>query len=127
MTICTMANGIVGKWKTIDDSTGEPKSVVEIVLKDNKLYGTVIELVGTSDPDATCEDCKGELKDQPVLGMQIINGLTLDDDEWVGDDGILDPGNGKTYDVKIWREGDVLKVRGYIGFVYRTQEWLLVK
>ena len=49
-----------------------------------------------------------------------------DDDEWE-DGSILDPDNGKTYDCKIWREGDKLQVRGYIAFFFRTQTWHRVK
>ena len=52
-----------------------------------------------------------------------MNNLEKDDDEW-GDGEILDPNNGKIYDCKIWLEGnDILKVRGYVGFFYRTQTW----
>lgn len=36
---------------------------------------------------------------------------------------ILDPDNGKTYSCKIWREGDTLKVRGYVAFFFKTQTW----
>ena len=59
--------------------------------------------------------------------MIIMENLEKDDDEW--DDGeILDPNNGKIYDCKIWLEGnDILKVRGYVGFFYRTQTWKRVK
>jgi uncharacterized protein (DUF2147 family) len=27
------------------------------------------------------------------------------------------------YDCKLWLEGDVLKVRGYVAFFFRTQTW----
>lgn len=38
-------NTAVGKWKTIDDNTGKPKSIVEIYKKsDEKYYGKVIKL-----------------------------------------------------------------------------------
>ena len=42
-----------------------------------------------------------------------------------GDD--LRPKNGRIYDCKMWFDEDepnVLKVRGYWGFLYRTQEWI---
>ncbi|MEM6299790.1 MAG: argininosuccinate synthase domain-containing protein [Bacteroidota bacterium] len=37
------AQSIVGKWKTIDDTTGKPKSVVEIFESDGKYYGKIIK------------------------------------------------------------------------------------
>lgn len=125
------AGDIVGKWKTIDDGTGEVKSIVEITKKGGKLYGTIVQLFN-EDPnyDPLCTECKDHLKGKKIKGMQIINGLTLDDGQWVGDDGILDPDNGKYYDVKIWvdKEDDSkLNVRGYIGFLYRTQTWVREK
>jgi len=50
-------------------------------------------------------------------------GLSLRKGKW-RDGRILDPNNGKYYDCQIWLEDNKLKVRGYIGFFYRTQEWI---
>lgn len=36
-------NTIVGKWKTFDDSTNEPKSIVEIYKVNNQYFGKVVE------------------------------------------------------------------------------------
>ncbi|MDA3818485.1 MAG: DUF2147 domain-containing protein [Prolixibacteraceae bacterium] len=121
-------NSVTGKWRTIDDDTGEVKSIVEITKKDGKLYGKIIQLFN-EDPnyDPLCTECNGKLKNKKIIGMQIINGLTKEDGEWVGDDGILDPDNGKIYDVKIWVDEEnpkKLNVRGYIAFLYRTQTWI---
>ncbi|MCF8361074.1 MAG: DUF2147 domain-containing protein [Prolixibacteraceae bacterium] len=121
-------NSVTGKWRTIDDDTGEVKSIVEITKKDGKLYGEIVQLFN-EDPnyDPLCTECKGKLKNKKIIGMQIINGLKKEDGEWVGDDGILDPDNGKFYDVKIWVDEDdpkKLNVRGYIAFLYRTQTWV---
>lgn len=115
---------VVGKWKTIDDDTGEMKSIVEIKEIDGKLYGTILELEPSSDPNKVCTECTGNLNGKKIVGMQIIKGLEIDDEAWEGDDGILDPENGKFYDVKIWEEDGKLQVRGYIGFIYRTQTWV---
>jgi len=121
-------DSIVGKWKTIDDGTGEVKSIVDIRMENGKLYGKIIQLFN-EDPnyDPICDECKDHLKDQKIIGMQIINDLTLDHGKWVGKKGILDPDNGKYYDVKIWvdeTDPNILNVRGYIAFFYRTQTWL---
>ncbi len=125
------AGEITGKWKTIDDATEKAKSTVEISLKDGKLYGHVVGFFN-EDPnyDPICDECKDHLKDKKIKGMQIVNGLQLKDGKWAGDKGILDPDNGKYYDVKIWvdeKNPDILHVRGYIAFLYRTQTWHRVK
>jgi uncharacterized protein (DUF2147 family) len=39
-------------------------------------------------------------------------------------DPILDPEDGKAYKAEVWAEGGKLKVRGYVGFLYRTQTWV---
>ena len=118
----------VGIWKTISDEDGKPKSHVKVFKgKDGKLYGKIVKLL--ANPGATCTACEGKLKDKPLEDMIILWGLEWDDDEW--EDGkILDPKKGKTYDAKIWVDEDspkVLNVRGYIGPLYRTQQWHRVK
>ncbi len=117
---------VVGKWKTIDDDTGKMKSIVEIYIQDGKLFGKVLELSPTSDPNKVCTECTDHRNGKKIIGMHIISGLEKDDDVWEGDDGILDPENGKLYDCKIWEEEGILQVRGYIGFIYRTQTWIKV-
>lgn len=124
-----MAQSVVGKWKTIDDETGEAKSIVEIYQQNGKIYGKVVDIIDASKRDGLCEKCKGSRKNKPVLGMQIIDGLTKDDDEY-SDGKILDPEKGKEYKCKIWLDEDdpdKLYVRGYIAFFYRTQNWYRVE
>jgi len=118
---------ITGLWKSIDDETGNPKSVVKIYLKDGKLYGDIVKLFRKpgEDPDPICDKCDEDdpRKDQKILGMNIIKDMVFDDGEW--EDGeILDPKKGKTYSCKLWVENGKLQVRGYIAFFYRTQEWI---
>ena len=123
---------VTGIWKTIDDETGKPKSLVELTIKDGKLYGKIIKLFRgpNEEQNPMCTECEGAKHGKPIIGMQIVNGLELDDGEWEGDDGILDPKNGKVYDCKIWLDEDnpdILNVRGYIGWKFRTQTWHRVK
>lgn len=114
----------VGTWKTIDDETGKAKSYVKIYESKGKLYGKVTKLL--LKPGAKCTECSGKNKNKPIEGMLILWNLKKDGDEY--EDGtILDPSKGKTYDAKIWLDGKKLKVRGYIGFLYRTQTWIRVK
>jgi uncharacterized protein (DUF2147 family) len=123
---------ITGKWKTIDDETGKPKSIVQLYKKNGKLYGKILKLFRgpNEEQNPLCKECEGAKHNKPIIGMVIVNGLEYDDGEWEGDDGILDPNNGKVYDCKMWIEDDepnILNVRGYISFLYRTQTWHRVK
>lgn len=118
------AQDILGEWKTIDDETGKEKSIVKIYkAKNGKVYGKVIKILDKSKGEnPLCEECSGDRKNQPILGMVIINGLSQSGSTWSGGK-ILDPAKGKEYSCKIWREGSQLKVRGYWGVFYRTQTW----
>ena len=120
------AQSPVGVWKTIDDETGKAKSHIEIYEQGGKLHGKIVKLLDKPE-DTKCQKCDGKRKGQPLMDMVILWNLQKDDDEW--EDGtILDPAKGKTYDAKIWLDGkNKLKVRGYIGFLYRTQTWHRVK
>jgi uncharacterized protein (DUF2147 family) len=119
------SQSIFGKWKTIDDETGNEKSIVEIYQKDGKAFAKIVELLEKEKEDKVCEECKGAKKNKPIKGMEIINGLSQDGNEW-NDAKILDPKTGKEYKCYITLEGEnKLKVRGYVGFALlgRTQYW----
>jgi uncharacterized protein (DUF2147 family) len=122
-------NSPVGLWKTIDDETGKAKSLVRITDNNGVLTGKIEKLFRepSEDQSPKCEKCEGANKDQPVLGMTIINGLKKDDDSWSGGT-VLDPHNGKTYKAKITMkdDGKKLEMRGYIGMplLGRSQTWV---
>ena len=129
MIFNAQSQSVIGKWKTIDDETGKPKSVVEIYEKSGKIYGKVIEIFRADERNRVCEECTGDDKNKPILGITVIKGLSKDGKEY-NDGKILDPKNGKLYKCFITLEGnDKLKVRGYIGFslIGRTQYWYRVK
>lgn len=114
-----------GLWKTIDDETGAEKAYVRIYEENGKMYGKIEKLLN-KPMDTVCDQCPGEKKDKPLVGMMIISDMEKDGDTW--DEGtILKPENGKIYDGKIWLENGKLMVRGYIGFLFKTQEWLRVE
>lgn len=117
---------IVGKWKTIDDKTGEPKSIVQIYEKEGKFFGQIVELFRKpgEDPDPVCDKCPDgdPRKDQPTKGMVIIQDLAKTSSGYSGGT-ILDPKEGKIYTCKLWPEDGKLMVRGYIAFFFRTQTW----
>lgn len=124
-SITMNSQSIVGKWKTIDDETGESKSIVELFLKSGKMYAKVVEVLDVANKNSLCQKCSGEDKNKPILGLTIIKGLSKEGAEYTSGE-ILDPKNGKLYKCAISLESkDKLKVRGYIGFslLGRTQYW----
>ena len=121
----------VGLWRTVDDANGKAKALVRIVETAGALSGRIEHLF---DPDPNwngrCDRCRDDRKDQPVLGMTIIEGVKKNADEAWWDGGtILDPNNGKTYRTRLKPVdgGKKLEMRGYIGPFYRTQTWIRVE
>lgn len=121
---------IIGQWKSVDDDSGKVRSIVEIYTKGEAIFGKVVKTFpqDDEDPDPICDECDEDdpRYKQKIIGMEIIQNMEKDGDQYSGGK-ILDPENGNIYRCKIWREKDKLYVRGYIGFFYRTQEWLIVK
>jgi uncharacterized protein (DUF2147 family) len=123
------AQAVTGKWKTIDDESGKPKSIIEIYQENGKYYGKIVELLTEKNKDGICRTCETKYKDKNIIGLVILKDLEKDGDEY-GDGEITDPKNGKTYSVYIkLEEPNKLKVRGYIGFslLGRTQYWYRVE
>jgi len=119
----------VGRWTTIDDATGKPKSIVSIWEEAGLLFGKVEEILDPKpdDPDPRCVKCSGELKDRPIVGLRILWDFRRDGDRWAGGR-ILDPENGKIYSCNLGLSdgGRKLRVHGFIGIplLGRTQTWL---
>ena len=121
------AQDIFGQWKTIDDETGEAKSIVEVYKKDGKVYGKIIEIFNKDRRDLPCVQCKGDDYNKPILGLDIIKSMTKDG-KYYKNGTIVDPQNGKEYDLRLIVTDDgKLQVRGYIGFFYSTQYWERIK
>ena len=119
---------ILGKWMTIDDESGQAKSVVEIFKKsDGKYYGKIVKLLQKPENE-NCVNCKDDRKNKPLLGLEIIRGLKKEGNEYTAGN-ITDPKSGKTFKCTITRDGDKLNVRGYMGFslIGRTQTWTATK
>lgn len=118
----------VGVWKTIDDHSGKPTSLIRISQSKGEYRGRIEKLFREpgEDPNPKCDACEGSLKGQPIVGMTILIGMKQDGDEFNGGQ-ILDPANGKIYKSKMSLKdgGSKLDVRGYIGvpMLGRTQTW----
>ena len=129
MVFYSQNHTVIGKWKTIDDETGKAKSIVEVYETSGKIYGKVVEILEEENKNRVCENCSGEDKNKPILGMIVIKGLSKVGTEYKKGK-ILDPKNGKLYQCFITLDGnDKLKVRGFIGISLfgRTQYWYRIK
>jgi uncharacterized protein (DUF2147 family) len=132
LLLCTTivtSQSLLGQWRTIDDETGEEKSVVEVFEKDGEIFGKVVKILRPEKRDALCVKCEGDEKNKPVLGLTIIKNMKPSG-KYYKEGTIFDPTNGKKYTCRLFvdsEDPDKLQVRGYIGFLYSTQYWLRVK
>jgi len=120
------ADPVVGQWKTIDDETGKPKSIVEITQNSNGTFSGHITQVLSSDtgPNPICDKCKDDRKDKPVKGMEIIRGMKKDGAGYSGGT-ILRPNDGKIFKSKMQlaHGGKKLDVSGCVAFICKAQVW----
>jgi uncharacterized protein (DUF2147 family) len=120
-------NPLLGEWITVDDATGEQKSIVRIYQADNgKYYGTIIQLLDENGETAVCTECTGEDHNKPIVGLTIIRDMQLKDNELRGGK-VLDPDNGKFYYAKVYLKDGKLILRGSLdkaGLLGRSQTWL---
>jgi len=126
VTFIVNAQTIFGNWKNPDDVTGEVNSIIEVYEKDGKAYAKIVEITETIRRDDVCVKCTGENKNKPILGMDILTGLTKKGKQWK-DGKILDPKKGKTFDCYIELVSkNKLKIRGYLGMpiLGQTVYWL---
>ena len=61
----------IGFWKTIDDVSNQPKSIIQIEeLPDHTLMGKVVTVF--KDPQRLCEACTGATHNQPIVGLVVM-------------------------------------------------------
>lgn len=114
----------VGRWQVIN-ADGSKGGQVETYLENGKLLGRVTAARPGRDPNALCDKCSGELKNQHIMGMIVLRDFHPEGDDWVGGT-LVDPENGKIYKGKIWAVGsDKLGMRGYVGIslIGRSATW----
>jgi len=119
----------VGLWQTLSDKNGKTESLVRIVEVSGELQGTVETIFSppAPSPNPLCEQCEGELKNKPIIGMRIMKGLRKSGYTYTGGE-ILDPDEGNIYKctLRVMDGGAKLELRGFIGIplLGRTQVWL---
>lgn len=89
----------------------EKDAKVEIYKKGPQYFGRSIWV---AHPKKDINNPIESLKTREVLGIDLFSNFTYQDGSYSSGK-VYDPGNGKTYDCKMSLEGNILKVRGYIG------------
>ena len=122
----------VGSWKIMDPKTHEPRTIIQIREQGDNLVGKIQKIFfqnGESSNDL-CQRCKGEMRNQPVLGLDFMWGFKKHGATWKNGR-ILDPSTGKIYKsrLQVVDGGKALKVRGYIALPIfgRNQIWQRVE
>lgn len=126
LSVNAQISAILGDWKTVDDKTGERRSVVTIYKgTDGLYYGKISKMLMYTDLNLKCDQCKDEDHNAPIVGLVIIRGMHAEDGELVGGK-VLDPESGKFYYGKIYLKNGKLVLRGSLdkrGFLGRNQTW----
>lgn len=127
MSANAQISAILGDWKTVDDKTGEQRSIVTIYKgSDGLYYGKISKLLMYAELDLKCDQCKDEDHNKPIEGLVIIRGMKAENGELVGGK-VLDPESGKFYYGKIYLKDGKLILRGSLdkrGFLGRNQTWV---
>ncbi|MBC9227883.1 DUF2147 domain-containing protein [bacterium SPL81] len=116
------ADSIEGYWKSIDDRTGEPLSIIEFKKKIDGTYsGTIIHRYpNVSGVILTnCVKCAAPNTNKPIEGMEIVSGVTKDpkDPNKYNNATLLEVLSGRTYQGKgeVTNNGRLLRVRAFKG------------
>ena len=125
-----------GYWNTVDDKSGKVLSVMKIwQTKEETFSGKIVKIMPVEvdgrmqNEKDTCTKCSGKLKDQPILGMVIMHGMSRPKlgDTFFSGGRILDPQTGNVYksNMTLEKKGMALHLRGYIGIPLfgRTEVW----
>jgi len=129
----TDSSDILGLWKTDGD-----KSRLDLFKCGEKLCGKVVWLkvptytdsndgpVGTSKVDR--KNPNAVLRKRPILGLQVMSGLTkIGDNRW-GNGTCYDPESGKSYRCSMELVSPTrLKLRGYIGISLFGRTYILTR
>lgn len=113
----------IGRWKTLDDETGKPMTVVEVYsAKGDTLAAKIVENIAAP---ATCDKCSGKDKGKSIIGMPILWSLKKIDGGWGGGKGFK-PSSGDSFNaksIKLIDGGKKLEVTGCKLMFCRTATW----
>lgn len=120
------AGDIVGFWKNHNPKTGHPKLIIAIYEHQDTHYGRILgsyDALGKLDDTIYAAEGRAKgVKGNPFYaGMDFIWNLKKKQKSYTGK--IIDPRNGKIYDVELWRKGEDLIVRGMLLCFGKNETW----
>lgn len=124
------AEAIEGFWKNINPKTGHPKMVVAVYAYEDTYYGRIIASYDEKgELDDTIYNAEGRapgIKGAPFYaGLDFIWNVKKNGKRHKGK--IIDPRNGKVYDVELWKQGEDLIIRGLILCFGKNETWTKVQ
>lgn len=117
---------ILGHWKTLDDETKKPMTVVEVYRAKGDTYAAkIIENIAAP---ATCDKCDGKDKGKSIIGMPVVWGVRKAADGYEGGEGHkLSSGmRFKVKSIKLTDGGKGLDVTGCKFVICKTAHWVRV-
>src|SRR5471030_647341 len=113
--LCAAEPSASGLWEQLDD---HGHSWFLFFERDGVYEGLVVKMFMRpgSPPNPICNNCPGDKKNLPVLGLSLVNGMKRNGLNY--DKGtIIDPRNGSVYQakMKVSPDGKLLTVRGFLG------------
>jgi uncharacterized protein (DUF2147 family) len=120
---------ITGLWKSRDQYSDKPRSLVAIYKYQDMYYG---RMLATYDDEGKINDTIFEKKDKatgvvgnpPYCGMDFIYNVKKEEDNGDKYKGkIIDPQKGKVYKAEFWLSGDDLIVRGELWIFGKNIPW----
>ena len=130
---CSTSSGesqdITGLWKSRDQHSDKPRSLVAIYKYQDKYYG---RMLATYDDEGKIKDTILEKREKatgvvghpPYCGMDFIYNVKKEEDNGNKYKGkIIDPEKGKVYDAEFWLDGDDLLVRGEVWVFGENIRW----
>lgn len=118
---------LAGRWRAVDDRTGQPRGIVRIYEENGAFFGKIETARKPEEAKEHCDLCVDGRKGKPIIGLLVIRSMKKQGDEYAGGD-ILDPDTGKVYRCKLQLldQGKKLLVRGYVytPILGRSQIWI---
>lgn len=127
---------ILGKWKVIDEVTGQPTG--QVTIKKDKKTGLYFGVPSATYKkgrtlNSLCEVCPGRFKNKPIKSIPVLWNFSYNEKKKKYTGGYaLHFLTGKVYDgsIKLTKNGNSLHMRGSVigaPFLSKTNIWLRVK
>lgn len=121
-------DGIVGLWKSRDQKSDKPRSLVAIYQYQGKYYG---RMLATYDDDGEIKDTILKKRDKatgvvghpPYCGMDFVYNVRKEEGSHKYRGKIIDPQKGKVYTIELWTRGETLILRGEMWIFGKNIPW----